>query len=99
MDFKHVRPCKTTAAVEIIPVGKLSMELEKSIEKFEISGAGIVADAGIMLVLELPEESPSGELLEGVEVSIFTNGKMVVKTREIEKARRAGKFVYDVMGV
>jgi len=99
MEFKHVRPCKSTAAIEIIPAGKPSIELEAFIGELEAAGVEIVADAGVMLVLKLPGGSRAGGAVDGLELSLFSNGKMVVKSGDIEKAAYAGRFIYDVLGM
>lgn len=77
------RPCATTAAYEALPEHDLALDMPKLRAELETDGWRIVADAGVLLVVQRDRD----------DVSVFQSGKLMIKTREDAEARRVWKSV------
>jgi TATA-box binding protein (TBP) (component of TFIID and TFIIIB) len=73
-----LRPCKTTAAYEAIPERELQLDLDRVEGALHARGWRTLANAGLMLVVQRGPD----------DASIFRSGKLLVKTRDADVARR-----------
>lgn len=71
--------CKNRAGYEALPQQKLKLHLRDVERDLAEAGFEPLANAGILLVVRW----------EDVELSVFESGKLLFKTREMDKARVA----------
>ncbi|HVM44921.1 MAG TPA: hypothetical protein VM582_03205 [Candidatus Thermoplasmatota archaeon] len=79
MEYSVLELCKNRAGYEAIPRGKLKLDLRKLEGELQEAGFEPLANAGILLVVRW----------EDVELSVFESGKLLFKTRELDKAKVA----------
>ena len=79
MEYSVLELCKNRAGYEAFPRGKLKLDLRALEGELKEAGFEPLANAGILLVVRW----------EDVELSIFESGKLLFKTREVDKARIA----------
>ncbi len=76
MKYRVVRLCKTSAAIEAIPEKKKSLDLYELEEKLRAAGYEIITNLGPIMVVK-----------KDVEITIYDTGKLLLKTKDEEKAR------------
>jgi TATA-box binding protein (TBP) (component of TFIID and TFIIIB) len=79
VEYSVLELCKNRAGYEAVPNARLKLDLRKLEGELKEAGFEPLANAGILLVVRW----------EDVELSVFESGKLLFKTREIEKARVA----------
>lgn len=72
-----LRPCRTSAAYEAIPESDLELDIPRLEARLMELGWAPLANAGIMLVVR-----------KNVEATIFQSGKLLIKTRERDRAEQ-----------
>ena len=80
--------CKNRAGYEAVPQQKLKLRLDDVERELKEAGFEPLANAGILLVVKW----------EDVELSVFESGKLLFKTRELDKARVAMAAFRAAMG-
>lgn len=80
------KPCKTSAAYETMPRKNVRLNLGECARVLSGGGFRIVCDARVMLVVE-----------KQVEASVHANGRLIVKTRIEESARRIADEIYGLI--
>ena len=88
VDYSVLELCKNRAGYEAVPRSKLKLDLRSLEGELKEAGFEPLANAGILLVVRW----------EDVELSVFESGKLLFKTREIEKARVAMAAFRGAMG-
>lgn len=88
VDYSVLELCKNRAGFEAIPKAKLKLDLRALEGELKDAGFEPLANAGILLVVRW----------EDVELSVFESGKLLFKTREIDKARVAMAAFQGAMG-
>lgn len=83
--FYLVKPCKTSAAYEVIPNKDICFDIDESVERLK-QDYDILANAKIMLVVK-------GEC----EISVYRSGKLIIKTDSEEKAKEAANSIYELL--
>lgn len=81
--YEPLRPCRNGAGFEAEPQGTVDLDLAQAGDRLEAAGLPVVADAGMLLVVEAA----------GVEVSLFDHGKLLVKSRDRSVAEAAADAV------
>lgn len=79
VEYSVLELCKNRAGYEAVPRSKLKLDLRRLEGELKEAGFEPLANAGILLVVRW----------EDVELSIFESGKLLFKTREMDKARIA----------
>ena len=82
-----LRPCKSTAAYEALPteeVGNLKLDLLNCQDKLGTIGYEEVCNAKVLLILK-----------KEIEVTIYPNGKLILKTDSQEQAQRVMNEIYE----
>lgn len=85
MKFLIVKPCKA-GAYDIIPKKIVNVDLESSGKKIATIGYKEVCDAGVMLVVK-----------KDVEVHIYPNGKLLIKTNSKKEAEGIANRIYEAL--
>ncbi len=81
--------CSKSGGYEVNPGQGFDVGLDEGVERFQDAGMRVVTNAGVLLVVDA-----------GVcEVSVFESGRLLVKTKDKEAAKRAVVAVYDALGV
>ncbi|HET6404163.1 MAG TPA: hypothetical protein VFH78_05910 [Candidatus Thermoplasmatota archaeon] len=88
MEYSVLELCKNRAGYEAVPRGRMKLDLRKLEGELQEAGFEPLANAGILLVVRW----------EDVELSIFESGKLLFKTREMDKARVAMAAFRGAMG-
>ena len=88
MEYSVLELCKNRAGYEAVPRGRLKLDLRALEGDLKDAGFEPLANAGILLVVRW----------EDVELSVFESGKLLFKTREMEKARIAMAAFRGAMG-
>jgi hypothetical protein len=70
-----LRPCRNTAAFEIVPERELKLDLAVVEARLLEAGYRRVVRAGVMLIMR-----------KDLEVSVYRSGKMLLKTRDPDAA-------------
>ncbi len=81
-----LRPCRNTAAFEVLPDEKGQLDLD-AVEA-GLTGAGYkrVVRAGVMLIMR-----------REVEVSVYRSGKMLIKTRDPQEAQVVARGLLEAV--
>ena len=87
-EYSVLELCKNRAGYEAIPRARLRLRLADVERDLQEAGFEPLANAGIVLVLRW----------EDVELSVFESGKLLFKTREMDKARVAMAAFKGAMG-
>ena len=88
MEYSVLELCKNRAGYEAIPKQRVKLDLRKLEGELQEAGFEPLANAGILLVVRW----------EDVELSVFESGKLLFKTREVDKARVAMAAFRGAMG-
>jgi ArsR family metal-binding transcriptional regulator len=84
-----LRPCKSTAAFEAIPKpvsGKINLDLPSCQRTLTSLGYHEVCDAVVMIILK-----------KEIEVTIYPNGKLILKTDSKEQAKQTMDEIYSII--
>lgn len=84
MNFAIVKCC-TADAYDAIPQALVKVDIGQALAWLKANGWREVADAGIMCVVEKG----------GVEATLYSSGRILVKTANTAIAERAAKEIYD----
>ncbi len=76
MKYRVVRLCRSSAAIEAIPEKKENLDLYEVEEKLRAAGYEIITNLGPIMVVK-----------KDVEITIYDTGKLLLKTKDEEKAR------------
>ena len=82
-----LRPCKSTAAFEALPSTtneKIKLDLAACQTILESLGYEEICDAKVMIILK-----------KEIEVTIYSDGKLILKTDEESKAKKIMNEIYD----
>lgn len=88
MEYSVLELCRNRAGYEAVPKSRLQLKLAEVERDLVESGFEPLANAGILLVVRW----------EDVELSVFESGKLLFKTREMDKARVAMAAFRAAMG-
>ena len=88
VEYSVLELCKNRAGYEAVPRSRLALDLTKLEGELKEAGFEPLANARILLVVRW----------EDVELSIFESGKLLFKTRELDKARVAMAAFRGAMG-
>ncbi|MFH0815549.1 MAG: hypothetical protein V1934_01855 [Methanobacteriota archaeon] len=88
MNFAVVKCC-SAEAYDAIPQALVKVDIGKALSSLKAKSWREVADAGIMCVVEK----------EGVEATLYSSGRILVKTVESAIAEKAAKDIYDTIAV
>jgi len=86
MKFAVVKCCSADA-FDAIPQSLVKIDVGKALAALKSKGWREVADAGIMCVVEKG----------GVEATLYSSGRILVKTAETEVAEKTAKDVYEAI--
>lgn len=84
MMFKIVRPCK--GAYDALPAEHLELDLKRCSKKLSEIGYEEVVNARVMLVVK-----------KEIEVSIYPNGKLLLKTDSKRVAEKVSDEIFKVL--
>jgi hypothetical protein len=84
MKFAIVKCCSADA-YDAIPQVVVEVKIDKALEKLTSKGWRIVADAGVMCVVER----------DGQEATLYSSGRILIKTPEQSVAESIAVQVYD----
>ena len=84
MTFFTLKPCKSSAAYEMVPEKKVNIDLKTASETLNGVGFEIVLNAKVILIVK-----------KNVEVSIYPSGKLIVKTDSRGDAENVANEVYQ----
>jgi TATA-box binding protein (TBP) (component of TFIID and TFIIIB) len=87
-EYSVLELCKNRAGYEAIPRARMRLKLHDVERDLKDAGFEPLANAGILLVVKW----------EDVELSVFESGKLLFKTREMDKARIAMAALFGAMG-
>ncbi|MBI5001378.1 MAG: hypothetical protein HZB92_07645 [Euryarchaeota archaeon] len=85
--FSLVKTCSADA-FDAIPRRLTSVDISRAVESLKRAGYSIVADAGRLCVVEK----------DGREMTLYSSGRVLVKTGDEEEARRAAEELYACIG-
>jgi len=88
MEFIVVKTCAADAH-DAIPKKLASVDIAGSLSKLKLAGYKEVADAGVMCVVEK----------DGVESTLFSSGRVLVKTGDPILAEKTAKGIYEIIGM
>ena len=83
-EFTLVKTCSADA-FDAIPRKLINIDISKAVESLKHAGYSIVADAGRLCVVEKG----------GVEMTLYSSGRVLVKTAREEIARQAAEQLYS----
>lgn len=84
MDFMMVKTCEADA-YDAIPKKLAKVKIEKAVTELQEAGYAIIADAGVMCVVEKG----------GLELQLFSSGRVLVKTAELAKAEEGANLLFS----
>ena len=87
MELIIVKTCAADAH-DAIPKKLVSVGIADSLAKLKKAGYSEVADAGVMCVVEKG----------GVEATLFSSGRVLVKTADAKVAEKVAKTIYETIG-
>lgn len=87
MEFIVVKTCAADAH-DAIPKTLVSVNIADSLKKLLAAGYKEVADAGVMCVVEK----------DGVESTLFSSGRVLVKTADSIVAEKTARGIYGAIG-
>jgi ArsR family metal-binding transcriptional regulator len=88
LEFLAVKPCKFDA-YEVVPKGKVSMNLDKVEKILSRNGYEILTNPKVMLVVR-----------KKVEISIYPSGRLLMHpVADRQEAERLAKELYAALGV
>ncbi len=85
MRFREIRRCSTKSALELLPEGRATVELD-SMERALVEAGYEVTNAAVLLV------ASRGDI---TETSVYDTGRVLVKSMD---AREACRSAYQVLG-
>ena len=88
VEYTVLELCRNRAGYEAIPKTRIQLKLHDVEQELSSAGFEPLANAGILLVVRW----------EDVELSVFESGKLLFKTREMDKARVAMAAFRGAMG-
>jgi TATA-box binding protein (TBP) (component of TFIID and TFIIIB) len=88
VEYSVLELCKNRAGYEAVPKSRLKLDLRSLEGELKEAGFEPLANAGILLVVRW----------EDIELSVFESGKLLFKTREMDKARVAMAAFRGAMG-
>ena len=86
MTFETLKICKSKGAYEAIPTKNTKLDLDALEKKLMSAGYKIICNAKVMLIVE-----------DKCEVSIFPNGRLLLKTNLENQARESAEIVYELI--
>jgi len=87
LEFLAVKPCRYDA-YEIVPKGKVSLDLDRCEKLLSQKGYEIVSNPRVMLVVK-----------KGVEMTLYPRGRLLVHpVRDREEAERMARELYSALG-
>ncbi|MDY6964594.1 MAG: hypothetical protein SVM80_01315 [Halobacteriota archaeon] len=86
MTFFTLKPCKSSAAFEMVLEKKVNIGLKKASETLISCGFEIVLNANVILIVK-----------RDIEVSIYPSGKLIVKTDSKEDAENLATEIYGMI--
>ncbi len=84
MDFMMVKTCEADA-YDAIPKKLARVNVDKAVKELEEAGYTIIADAGVMCVVEK----------DGLELQLFSSGRVLIKTPELDVAEKGAGALFD----
>lgn len=88
LEFLAIKPCKADA-FEVVPKGRLTLDLEECAKLLRESGYEIVSNPGVMLVVK-----------RDIELTLYPHGRILmhpVSTKE--EAHRHASDMYSAVGL
>jgi ArsR family metal-binding transcriptional regulator len=88
LEFLAIKPCKADA-FEVVPKGRLTLDLEECAKLLRESGYEIVSNPGVMLVVK-----------RDIELTLYPHGRILmhpVSTKE--EAHRHASDLYSAVGL
>jgi len=86
MCFYMLELCSSKGAYEAVPITCMKLELSALEAKFREKKSKIICNARVLLIIE-----------QFCEVTIYPNGKLLLKTESEKEARKAAEWVYGVI--
>ena len=86
MDFMMVKTCEADA-YDAIPKKLARVNVDTAVRELETAGYNIIADAGVMCVVEK----------DGLELQLFSSGRVLIKTPELEIAEKGASALFGVL--
>ena len=87
MTFFTLKPCKSSAAFEMVPEKEVKIDLKEASETLVSCGFELVLNAKVILIVK-----------KDFEVSIYPSGKLIIKTDSKEVAENVANEVYGFIG-
>ena len=88
MDFAIVKCCSADA-YDAVPQSLVKVDIGKALASLAAAGWHEVADAGVMCVVAR----------DGVEATLYSSGRVMVKTADAGVAERTAKRLYADVGL
>lgn len=85
VDLAVVRPCKGSTGTEVVPEGRLDLDIAANARRLEAAGIE-VTDARVLLVIK-------GE----PTVTLYPSGRMLVHTDDLEQARERALWLLALL--
>jgi hypothetical protein len=88
MRFAIVKCCSADAH-DAIPQGIVNVRISEALASLSAKGWRVVADAGTLCVVER----------DGVEATLYSSGRVLVKSSDAATAERAALAIYEDAGI
>ena len=85
-----LKPCKTKAAIEVIPAAQTRLETKTVGRILSRHGYRLVTDARVLIIFRSPE---------GIEFTLFPKGKIMFKSTDEAIVTRLAADIYTLLGV
>lgn len=79
-----LKPCKSTAAFEAVPVKNIKINLENAFGLLQKSGFKII-NAKVMLIIQMD-----------CEITLYPSGRLIIKTQDKETAEKLAEKTYHL---
>ncbi|MCK5038696.1 MAG: hypothetical protein KAS16_06305 [Thermoplasmata archaeon] len=84
MKFMMVKTCEADA-YDAIPKELARINIDAAVRELQEGGYTLIADAGVMCVVEK----------EGLELQLFSSGRVLIKTAELEVAEKGANALFE----
>lgn len=88
MRVREIRPCSTKGALELLPEGRPSLDLD-ALEKPLVAAGYLVTNAAVLLVASRADIT---------ETSLYDTGRVLVKSLDPREAYRSARQVLEDAG-
>jgi hypothetical protein len=87
VEFATIKPCETSASIEVLPKDPLKLDLKVWAAKLDAAGL-LVVDAKALLVVQSPPKT-----------TVFPSGRMLIATKDPAEAETRARQLFALAGV